>query len=363
MDAIQLLQEMGDVPEADDAVIDAAIEVVLAAAVQERRPSPLGSPTRTSRFRRPRALDAAGLAAAAAAVLAIVVLLPHGGGTGSPTRRPTGPRPDDHAAKVLTAAMVRRISSQSAAAMADSGTAVETTTSTTGSATQGSPTTIDVTFSGQNVNYLMVGNGNGAAGVENRVVDGQLYLYLKGPDLQMHWYHDTSPDAAASLAFPDPRTLLQAVSPAAGLEDLGQQSVGGVGLTHLRATNPGPLGALAIPDISATVTSFDIWVDSADVVRQMDVSSVPSGIRFVCAAAPGASDSSGTSSGASPTMTIPPADRVSTLPDGRPVPPGAVCATAASLHLVSTFDVQFADLGDPESVVAPSGAVDQQGLG
>jgi hypothetical protein len=108
------------------------------------------------------------------------------------------------------------------------------------------------------------------------------------------------------------------------------------------------------------VTSFDIWVDSADVVRQMDVSSSPSGISFVCTASPGADDSS---SGGSPTVTIPPSDRISTLPDGKPVPPGVACATARSLHLASTFDVQFANLGDPESVVAPSGAVDQEGLG
>jgi hypothetical protein len=255
--------------------------------------------------------------------------------------------------------MVRLISSQSAAAMADSGTAVETTTNTTGSTTQGAPTTIDVTFSGQDVNYLFASNGNGAAGVENRVVDGQLYLYIEGPDLQMHWYHDTAPDAAASLTFPDPRTLLQAVSPSAGLQDVGQESVGGVELTHLRATNPGPIGQLGIPDISPTVTSFDIWVDSADVVRQMDVSSSPSGVSFVCAVSGRAHNSSGESS----SVTIPPTDRVSTLPDGKKVPPGVACATARSLHLGSTFDVRFADLGDPESVVAPSGAVDQPGLG
>jgi hypothetical protein len=62
-------------------------------------------------------------------------------------------------------------------------------------------------------------------------------------------------------------------------------------------------------------------------------------------------------------VTIPPADRVSTLPDGKAVPPGVACATPRSLHLGSTFAVRFANLGDPESVAAPSGAVDQPGLG
>ena len=360
MDAIQLLEEMGEVPPADDATIDAAIEVVLAAAFQEKDPSLLVSPTKERCHRRRAALGGAVLAATAAAVLALVVLLPFAGSTGSPPGGRTGIRPGHHAPSVLTAQMVRLISSQSSAALADSGTAVETMTNTVGSAIQGEPATIDITFSGQNVNYLIVGNGNGAAGVENRVVDGQLYLYIKGPDLQMHWYHDTSPNAAATMSYPDPRTLLQGVSPSANLENLGQELVGGVELTHLRAMTPGPIGKLGIPDVSSTVTSFDVWVDSANIVRQMAVSSSAGGTGFVCAAAPGAASSS---SGLSPTVTIPPTDRLFTLPDGKHVPPGTVCGPLRTMQTGSTLDVQFANLGDPETVATPSGAVDQQGLG
>jgi len=356
MDVLQLLDEMGEAPPAHDAVIQAAVDLVLAASHQESPPGP--APSNPIVRRRPVVVVAAALATMAAAVVAVVLLVP-AGGPGSPTTTRPGARPGGHAPRVITSAMVRLISLQSGAATADTGTAVETTTNTVGATIQGEPTTIDVTFSGPNVNYEIVGDGAGAAGVENRVVDGQLYLYVKGPDLQMHWYHDTSPDAAASMSFPDPRTLLQAVSASAGLEDLGQQRVDGVELTHLHATTPGALGALGIPDVSATVTSFDVWVDSADIVRQMAVSSTWGGSGFVCTVAPNSSGSSPSSG----SVSIPPAARITTLPDGKPVPPGTVCGSTHAMSAGTTLDVRFADLGDPEAVAVPSGAIDQQGLG
>ena len=176
------------------------------------------------------------------------------------------------------------------------------------------------------------------------MVGGQLYLYIKEPDLQMHWYHDTTPNAAASLSFPDPRTLLQAVTPSAGLENLGRESVDGVELSHLRATTPGSIGKLGIPDITGTVTSFDVWVDSNNVVRKMAVSS-SSGVGISCSAVPGSSSS--------PPVTI----NVNT-PSGTKV--GASCSTTT---LDSTIEVQFADLGSPQAITAPSDAIDQQGVG
>lgn len=357
MDAIRMLERMGEVPPADDAAVDAAVQVVLSAALREKSPSHLD----TAITEPPRHRSAVGagamVVASAAAVLAVVALLPVGG-TGSPSVPPTGSGSHHGTPSALTAQRVRLISTLSAAAAADSGTAVETTADTIGSTVQGTPGTIDVTFSGQNVNYLVVDNGNGAAGVENRVVDGQLYLYIKGPDLQMHWYHDTSPNAGSSLQFPDPRTLLQAVSPAAGLVDLGHELVGGINLLHLRATTPGLIGKLGIPDVNATVTSFDVWIDSADIVRQMVVSSSTSG--YACLVAP---PDSSASKAPGTTMTIPPSARSSTLPSGKPVPPGTVCGLTKSTRLGSTLRILFANLGAPETVSAPSDAVDQPGLG
>jgi hypothetical protein len=113
------------------------------------------------------------------------------------------------------------------------------------------------------------------------------------------------------------------------------------------------------------VTSFDVWVDSDNVVRQMTVSSSPSsaggtGAVFMCEAAPSAS---GPSSGSSEPVKIVPSERISTLPNGKPVPAGTVCGTTHTMQMSSTLDIQFANLGAPESVTVPPGAIDQQGLG
>src|SRR5580704_7444854 len=103
MDAMLMLQEMGDVPPADAAVIEAAVEVVRAAAFQEQTHTALEAPTTRPPRRRRWALEAAGLVTAAAAVLGVVVLLPQGGGTGPPTVRPRGESPLHHPPKALTA--------------------------------------------------------------------------------------------------------------------------------------------------------------------------------------------------------------------------------------------------------------------
>jgi hypothetical protein len=353
MDEYQSLRRAGTITDPPPEVFARAQQVLSDCIAADSTTSG----TRTTA--RQRLLVSSGIVAMAAVVAAVAVLLP---GSGGMTKKfgHAGGIPVPHMR--LSAHTVALISSRSAGAMADSGTAVETTTNTSSGLAQGPPQTIDVTFSGQNLNYLIASNGSGAEGVENRVVNGQLYLYVKGPDLQMHWYHDTSPNAAASESFPDPRTLLQAVSPSAGLENLGQQSVDGTELTHLRATTPGSIGKLGIPDLTGMVISFDVWVDSDNVVRQMTVSSVPSsaggaGTALVCEAAPGAS---GPSLGSAKIL---PSERISTLPDGEPVPAGTVCGTVQTMQLTLTLDVQFAHLGAPESITIPPEAIDQQGLG
>jgi hypothetical protein len=357
MDEYRSLRQAGTITDPPPEVFARAQQILLDYIALDTTPVVLRATGRR------RLMVVSGFVATAAAVAAVAVLLPGGGGLTSQKVRHAGgvSRPPVH----LSAQTVALISSRSAAAVADSGTAVETTTNSVNGSAQGTPETIDVTFSGENVNYLIASNGNGAEGVENRVVNGQFYLYVKGQDLQMHWYHDTSSNAAASESFPDPRTLLQAVSPSTGLENLGQQSVDGTELTHLRATTPGSIGRLGIPDLTDTVTSFDVWVDTDNVVRRMIVSSSPSsaggtGAVFMCEAAPSAS---GPSSGSSPPVKIVPSERISTLPNGKPVPAGTVCGTTQTMQMSSTLEIQFANLGAPESVTVPPGAVDQQGLG
>ena len=98
------------------------------------------------------------------------------------------------------------------------------------------------------------------------------------PDLQKHWYHDTAPNAAASLAFPDPRTLVQDLTPKTGVEVVGQESVNGVELTHLRATNLSGLDSAGLDGyVNGNVSSFDVWVDSDNVVEKIAITSSTTG--------------------------------------------------------------------------------------
>lgn len=354
MDEYQSLRQAGTILDPPPEIFARAQQILLDYVAAQETPAV----SRSSRH----LFVVAGIVATAAAVTAVAVLLPGG----------SGPRSDKvgHSGRAsrspvhLSAQTVALISSRSAA-VADSGTAVETTTNSTNATTQGPPQTVDVTFSGQNVNYLIASDGNGAQGVQNRLVDGQFYLYIKGQDLQMQWYHDTSPSAAASESFPDPRTFLQAISPSAGLENMGRQSVDGMELTHLRATEPAAIGNLDIPDVASTVTSFDVWVDSDNVVRQMKVTSSSAGRitgpgAFMCEEAPSAAGSTSNVNGA---VTIQPSERISTLPNGQQVPAGTICGNVQTTQLSTTLNIQFDNLGVPESVTAPLGAIDQEGLG
>jgi hypothetical protein len=355
MDQYQSLQRAGTITEPSPEVFARAQQILLDYMAAE------GMPVVPRSHRRLLAVSV--IVAVAAAVVAGAVLLPTDRGT-----RPHKPGQVSRLVRApvqLNAQTVALISAQSAAAVADSGTAVETTSNSTGVGPPSTPQTIAVTFSGQDVNYLITSNGNGAEGVQNRVVDGQLYLYIKGPDLQMHWYHDTAANAAASDSYPDPRTLLQAISPSAGLEDLGMQSVDGLELTHLRATDPASIESLHIPDVADTVTAFDVWVDAHNVVRQIRVTSSSAGNvsgpgTLLCEKVPSAAGSTSLIDGATP---IPPSERISTLPDGQAVPAGTICGDVQNTQLRTTLNIQFVNLGVPESVTAPLGAIDQEGLG
>ncbi|HEY1831018.1 MAG TPA: hypothetical protein VGG38_12330 [Acidimicrobiales bacterium] len=355
MDEYQRLRQAGTVPEPPSDVLARAEQILREyVAAQDKAEVP---------HSRRRVLVVSGVVATAAAVVALGVSLSIGNGPQTPTigRANQPSRPPVH----LKTQTVVLISSESSAAVANSGTAVETTSNSISGTAPSTPQTIDVTFSGNNVNYLIASNGDGAEGVQNRVVDGQFYLYIKGPDLKMHWYHDTGANAAASESFPDPRTLLEAINPSAQLENLGTESVNGVELTHLRATDPAAINNMHIADVGSTVTAFDAWVDSSDVVKQMQITSSAGSApgNILCESARVASGPTSTDPRAVP---IPPADRVSTLPGGKAIPNGTICGSVPSYQLSqlsTTLDIQFDNLGAPESVTAPASAINQVGLG
>lgn len=225
------------------------------------------------------------------------------------SKTPTGPATRlAHPRIVLTAARLHHILAKSSVA-ASSGTAQVTQATSE----NGAPLTNQsaaVTFDGANIDEQISVEpetpGSAAFTTDDRLVGGQFYIYTPGPTGAREWIHDTnSADDAASMQFPDPRTLYHALGPRGHFEILGTSTSGETTLTHLRALDPGaletaPLGNLA----DGLLTSFELWIDPNDVIRRMAFSS------------------------ASTTVTV-----------------------------------SFAHLGQPQSITAPHGAVDVAGKG
>lgn len=109
----------------------------------------------------------------------------------------------------------------------------------------------------------------------NRWVDGELYLYLAGPDGNFRWYHDYGASGDELVGFTtDPATLLDELHPGGGFEEVGKEDVDGVETTRLRATDP---RQTPVPDIRGlvdyldAVTSLEVWVDDDGIVRRLDI--------------------------------------------------------------------------------------------
>jgi hypothetical protein len=210
----------------------------------------------------------------AAAAVAVTMVVTSGGSVVVPLHpKPNGP-------VVFTAAMVKRVVSESRSAMAHSGQATISYRATDNGKLNGQGAD-HITFAGKNWNDVIFEAGEGNKGpwartpiAINRIVNGQFYLWIEGPDNKMRWYHDTNPSGHPDVQIPDPRTLFALMNPSARFEVVGHQVVGGVKLTKLRATMaPGikPLSWLPGIDSGAKVDSMIVWVDGHQVVRQMSL--------------------------------------------------------------------------------------------
>ena len=227
-------------------------------------------------WRPPRAavLAGTGLTAAAAAV-AVAVLAAGAGGTGTaPGGRTRGP-------VLLTAAMVHQVASASRSALARSGRATVSATSTQ-NGVPGDNSTDVITFSGKNWNDVIFqwspssGDRPGHTPTAiNRIINGQLYLYIAGRTRRLQWYRDTNPTDHPSVRIPDPRTVLRVLEPSARFEVVGYQVIGGVRVKELRATDPSHLsGLLRLGDFApGHVTSLEVWVDGHSVVHRLSLTS------------------------------------------------------------------------------------------
>jgi hypothetical protein len=179
--------------------------------------------------------------------------------------------------------MVRQVASASRSALALSGRATISYTSTQYGVAQDSGTDV-ITYSGKNWNDVISQTSPGAGGRRgegptaiNRIVNGQFYLYVAGRTRRLQWYHDTNSSGHPSFSIPDPRTVLRVLAPSARFEVVGYQVISGVRVKELRATGlshlPG-LGRLGNFTPGPHVTSLKVWVDGHGVVRRLSLTSV-----------------------------------------------------------------------------------------
>ncbi|HMG61365.1 MAG TPA: hypothetical protein VK599_00305 [Streptosporangiaceae bacterium] len=211
--------------------------------------------------------------AAFAVAAALIVPSIGGGAAAAPASGPAKPA-------VLTAATVKQVASQSRRALARSGQArISYRTSYDGTFTGSGSDRIK--FAGHNWNDVITQNFPASNGVPastqtaiNRIVNGQLYLHIVGPDNRVRWYHDTNPAGHPSISVPDPRTLLGLLNPTAKFQVIGHRQVGGTRLTGLRATASPvlrPLSWLPGAEPGAHVASLTVWVDAHHVMHQMSL--------------------------------------------------------------------------------------------
>ena len=201
----------------------------------------------------------------------------------SPSGTGTTQRGRAHSPVLLTAAMVHQVASASRSALARSGRATISYTSTQDGVPGYSSTDV-ISFSGKNWNDVISQTSPGAGGRSrhpltaiNRIVNGQLYLYIAGRTRRLQWYHDTNPSDHPSVSIPDPRTVLRALEPSARFKVVGYQVIDGVRVKELRATDLSHLppqgrlvGAFAA---GGHVTSLAVWVDGRGVVHRLSLAS------------------------------------------------------------------------------------------
>jgi hypothetical protein len=305
----------------------------------------------------------AGVAALACAGALVAGQL--GGPTGA--RRHAPPRKSQ---AVLTAAVLRQVATASRLALARSGRAVVRSRTLQDGVLQSTGTDI-ITFAGKNWNdsfsEVLPGVGGAAAMTQsaiNRVVNGQAYDYFVAIDGK-RWYHVTGPDAVASMNIPDPRKLLAELAPGARFVAAGKTVLDGVAVTKLVATDPSALPALdSMLWPGSTITAATVWVDRSGVVRQLSLSGtkrvhgVLAGpkferlralIRQLAARVQQVAASKHISYAAAGRI-------VSDSPLGRELKKDRI-ASVQLIKVTTTVTVSFTDIGKPQVIKVPAGAV------
>jgi hypothetical protein len=325
-------------------------EAMTRATTDSPRVTPLSSddsgPTRT--WRNP-ALVAASVVVLAGGGLAVGIATSgpstHHLRTNAAASRPTLPR------VILTAAQVQTIATSSTAAAQSSGTAQVSETDSQDGAPP-SDLAVSVTFDGANIDEKITDSpaGSPTFTTDDRLVNGEFYIYTPGPTDVPEWMHDTnSADDVASMQFPDPRSLYGALSPSARFEVVGTTTSGGTTLTRLKALLPGAIPSSALGSLSeGTLTTFTMSINQNNVVQDMAFGSDRSMKVCQINVGPGG-------------LTKQEPGQYSNISraDGSP----SIPTSCRQEHTSSQATVTFSNLGTPQSVTAPLGSVSFSGKG
>ena len=180
---------------------------------------------------------------------------------------------------VLTASMVHRIESATAAVVLPAGHVYVTFSLGQIHKAPLSTGSVNFTFSGANFNAvdsLPTAPGRARQTLTVRRVNGQIYLFGE-PGRPHQWYRVGSLPNARRAGL-EPRKILMALQPAADFKQIGSQRVGGAELKILRATKLANLPASVMSSLTfvsamgpQSLASFEVWVDHHDVVRQIKI--------------------------------------------------------------------------------------------
>jgi len=269
-------------------------------------------------------------AAAAAAVVAIAIVVP------------------TNDVRTAPVAVNMQTIAESTTAALSSGRAHITHTATNDGSVQDASETF-VEFSGVNRSTVGTVSGRDASSFEiaNKVVDGKFYLRDGAPGEQI-WIEDINEHVTGSDLFSvDPRMLLSGAAQDAAFKDVGGATVDGVKTRHLKATRLDKvptvnLGLGPIADNQTKITKFDVWVDSDNVVRRLDVST---------------SQTTRSQGGARAIITKHADGTFSKEIDPNDTTP------FVTRTLVNDYSVRFTEIGSPITIEAPANAKKVAGQG
>jgi hypothetical protein len=173
--------------------------------------------------------------------------------------------------------------------------------------------------------------GASAFPIANKVIDGRFYLQDG-----TRWVEDTAASLSGSDVFSvDPRNFLGGVAQSAAFEERGRETVDGVQTRHLVATKVDniPSFNLGLGPTNAKddgLKKFEVWVDDDDVVRALLVASVRHETYYDA------------------TRTV--------IVDGQKTLDESSLTDPKTATVVSTYKVEFGDVGEDIEIVAPANA-------